>query len=81
MHLGERVDAEDGENSSRMADGDDITGVDDEDGIAFSSCLIPGKKASIDVTSSQPGFLSGWMDFDGDSKWNGEGRRSFQIYC
>jgi hypothetical protein len=77
MHLGERVDAEDGENPSRKADGDDITGVDDEDGIVFSSCLIPGKKASIDVTSSQPGFLGGWMDFDGDSKWNGEGEKIF----
>jgi hypothetical protein len=77
MHLGERVDAEDGENPSRKADGDDITGVDDEDGIVFSSCLIPGKKASIDVTSPQPGFLSGWMDFDGDSKWNGEGEKIF----
>ncbi|MHC4880489.1 MAG: choice-of-anchor L domain-containing protein, partial [Planctomycetota bacterium] len=49
------------------ADGDDVLdGNDDEDGVVFTSPLVPGQLATVDVTSSSPGFLDAWIDFGGD---------------
>ena len=39
--------------------GDDLTNLDDEDGVAFVTPLIPGVGAQVDVVCSVPGWLSG----------------------
>lgn len=52
------------------ADGDDLNGDDDEDGVAFLTNVIPGQNATIrvDVSSGSygSGILQGWIDFNND---------------
>jgi hypothetical protein len=46
------------------ADGDDLGGIDDEDGVSFPNLpLIPGKTAKVVVEASQDCLLSAWIDF------------------
>lgn len=77
FHLGRGVDGEEDALPGSDASGDDMDGQDDEDGVIFSDPLIPGKEARIIVSSSQPGFLSAWMDFNGDGEWGNENERIF----
>ncbi len=53
-----------------FADGDDSTGVDDEDGVAFLS-FVPSVSGEVEITvdgapGDFPAFISGWIDFNGD---------------
>ncbi len=73
-YLGESVDSEPNGQPTWSADGDDLdtlypSGGDDEDGVLFTSALIPGQKASVRVIASQPGFLYAWIDFGADGSW------------
>jgi hypothetical protein len=75
FYLGYTIDAEvDGQPDTDAA-GDDLNGTDDEDGVVFAGVLNPGMDARIDVTASAPGFLSGWVDFNGDGDWADEGEK------
>ncbi len=66
-HLGTApADAETGTQYSDDALGDDNAGADDEDGIVFLTPLIPGGTATIQVTVTGGGYVSGFMDFNGD---------------
>lgn len=67
--LGVGVDGEPDALASAGADGDDTDAVDDENGVLFTSELITGGTASIEVTTSVSGYLSAWIDFDGDGAW------------
>ncbi|MDX1998485.1 MAG: GEVED domain-containing protein, partial [Thermoanaerobaculia bacterium] len=51
------------------ATGDDLAGTDDEDGVLFTTPLIPGQSASVTVTASATGSLRAWVDWDGDGSW------------
>lgn len=64
VFLGVGVDAETNAYASLLANGDD-TGApgDDEDGIAFSGLLVPGRVARVLVSASTNGYLQGWVDF------------------
>ena len=54
------------------ATGDDILdGNDDEDGVIFTSPLIPGNPATVDVIASADGLLDTWIDWEGDGNWAG----------
>ncbi len=71
-HLGALVDAEPDGQPTVLADGDDInspTGLDDEDGVVFTSAIVPGQVTTLDVTASLPGFLWAWIDFNGNGSW------------
>lgn len=73
FYLGQKIDAEvDGCPDANVAE-DDTSDTCDDDGVVFSSHIIPGDKAFLDVTASQPGFLNAWMDFNGDGDWTDEG--------
>ena len=53
-----------------VADGDDVLdGNDDEDGVVFTSALVPGRTASVEVIASAAGLLDAWVDFDADGTW------------
>ena len=70
-HLGVEVDAELDGQPDAAARGDDFNGVpDDEDGIDFTSHLVPGMLATVDVTVTGQGLLQGWMDFNLDGDWD-----------
>ncbi len=65
-YLGSSVDAEANGQPNDTATGDDINGLDDEDGILFLTPLVPGRNALIQVTAGTPGALSAFIDFDND---------------
>ncbi|MCA9078963.1 MAG: cadherin domain-containing protein [Planctomycetaceae bacterium] len=52
------------------ANSDDSFGTDDEDGVVFLNTLIPGRRATLTVTSATGGVLDGWIDFDGSGTFD-----------
>ena len=64
------VDAEANGQPHPSALGDDLTGVDDENGVLFLSGLTPGAAATVRVgvrsTGYSSGVLQGWVDFNRD---------------
>ncbi len=54
--------------------GDDFTGVDDEDGVSFST-IVPGLMSTASVSingivGNTPAYLSGWIDFNRDGDFD-----------
>jgi hypothetical protein len=86
LFLGACVDAEADGQPTASVDGDDLgngspemgtcSGADDEDGVAFTSGLVSGAPATVDVTVSAAGLLDAWVDFDADGAW-GAGEQVF----
>ena len=69
--LGTAIDGEADGQPTNSAQGDDVAGVpDDEDGVKFLTPIVPGSDARVEVTANEDGFLSAWMDFQGDGKWD-----------
>ncbi len=88
VYLGACADAEvDGQPVDRIPGGDDLsasprvdgtcTAGDDEDGVVFTSALIPGQPANVDVTASAACNLSAWIDWAGDGDWSDPGEYVF----
>ncbi len=87
LFLGSCVDPETDGQPNAMVTGDDLVagspafgtcvGNDDEDGVTFTSLLVAGSMASVDVTSSATCTLSAWVDFDGNGDWSGSGEDLF----
>ncbi len=51
--------------------GDDESDLsDDDDGIIFTSALVPGSACTIEVIASGPGRLDAWIDFGVDGSWS-----------
>ena len=58
--------------------GDDLDGTpDDEDGVVFTSALVGGQAATVEVTASGSGLLSAWIDFNSDGDWADVGEQIF----
>ena len=62
------------------ATGDDLAGTDDEDGVTFSTALVPGFTAQVDVVASVPGYLDAWIDFNGNGSWADSGEQIAASY-
>jgi uncharacterized delta-60 repeat protein len=77
LYLGHGVDADLAAPDSNLAQGDDRTGTDDEDGVRFASPMQQGRLAGVEITASASGYLSAWVDFDGDGDWADPGERIF----
>jgi uncharacterized repeat protein (TIGR01451 family) len=60
------TDAEPGGQPHPDALGDDNNCTDDEDGVQLLTPLIPGQTAVLRVTAGTAGYLSAFVDFDGD---------------
>ncbi|MCA9167345.1 MAG: hypothetical protein KDB23_06735, partial [Planctomycetales bacterium] len=71
VFLGTTVEPEGDGQPTFASDGDDVNGVDDEDGVRFLTPLIPGQVATVEVIASTPGWLNAWIDFDRDGSWLG----------
>jgi len=70
FYLGAGVDSEPDGQPDPDAAGDDNNGAfDDEDGVVFTTQLVPGSAAIVEVTASQPGVLGAWIDFGDDGSW------------
>ena len=81
LFLGLSVDAEmDGQPSS-SADGDDIAGSDDDDGVVLASPLTIGQSATAVVFMTRAGAIEGilnaWIDFNLDGSWDDPGEQIF----
>jgi hypothetical protein len=76
VFLGFRVDAEPDGQPDPNALGDDLNGPD-EDGVAFTTPLVPGAPASVQVRASTSGFLNAWIDFDANGSWAEAGEKIF----
>ncbi|MCG8462844.1 MAG: GEVED domain-containing protein, partial [Holophagales bacterium] len=74
--LGATVDAEADGQPSAKHNGDDLAGVDDEDGVTFPAVLIPGTDGQVEITTGAfGGLVSAWIDFDGNGDWSGPGEQ------
>ena len=71
------IDAEPDGLPSSGADGDDLMGADDEDGVTFVSPLIPGHPAKVEIQVSTDGFIDAWIDFNHDGDWDDFGEQIF----
>lgn len=69
VYLGSGVDGESDGQPNATATGDDSHGAD-EDGIAFTSTLQPGREATISVTASVNGYLNAWIDFGANGQFS-----------
>ena len=71
--LGHRLDDETNAQQDVHATGDDLRGIDDEDGVVWDGPLVPGQMASVTVfvtdQDDRGGLLNAWIDFDKDHEW------------
>ncbi len=77
LKLGNLVDQEANGLPHPAALGDDQNNNDDEDGVLFTSNLIPGNNATLIVNASAAGFLQAWVDFNADGDWSDNGEQVF----
>jgi hypothetical protein len=85
MFLGAGVDVEPDGQPNAASTGDDINLIfpgtpfppGDEDGVIFTSPLVPGFLASVDVVASVNGILNAWFDFGADGSWAQPGDQIF----
>jgi len=77
FHLGASVDGETDGQPTAAADGDDLDGTDDEDGVVFTSGLGRGVDAAVEVTASGSGLLNAFVDFNADGDWIDPGEQVF----
>ncbi len=80
LMLGVLWDAEQDGHPSLNADGDNLNGVNDEDGIAILTPIVRGDGSNIlqvTVTNTTGGaaYVQGWVDFNGDGDWNDAGEK------
>src|ERR1043166_6415490 len=77
VYLGAGVDVDlDGIPGSN-ADGDDLSGTDDEDGIRFVTPLIAGQTSLMEAVASTNGLLNGWIDWNGNGSFADAGEQVF----
>ena len=68
--LGSNVDGETNGLPTADADGDDLDGIDDEDGVKFLTEAVRGDTVTVAVITVTPGgYLNTWIDFNGDGDW------------
>jgi len=71
--LGTTVDAETEGQQSSDATGDG----GDDDGVTFTTALLLGRTATLDVVATGSGRLSAWVDFNDDGDWTDTGENVF----
>lgn len=77
IYLGAAVDTEADGQPNATATGDDNNNTDDEDGVTFTTTLVPGSTAEVQVVASAFGVLNAWIDFNGDGDWADAGEQVF----
>jgi len=81
VYLGLSVDAEWDGQPNADATGDDIANnPDDEDGVVFTTDLVPGELTCFDVTAVGDGYLNAWIDFNSNGNWGDSGDHVFTDY-
>jgi len=70
LYLGKQVDTE--ADAWVSPQSDDNAGLNDDDGVAFVTGIDVGSDALVRVSSSDFGYLNGWIDFDQDGVFEDE---------
>jgi hypothetical protein len=74
LRLGAQVDKENAATTNATATGDDLTGLDDEDGVLMPAGIEIGKNVTLPVTvvndTGAPAYLHAWIDFNHDGVLN-----------
>ena len=76
--LGANRDGETDGQPTGLADGDDLSVLDDEDGLTFGTIQVGqlGATVTVNVQNAPSGAkLDAWIDFNGDGSWGGPGER------
>jgi uncharacterized repeat protein (TIGR01451 family) len=70
LRLGATVEAELDATTDATATGDDITGLDDENGVTVPASVVLGNASSLTVnvtnSSGSTAYLNAWIDFNGN---------------
>ena len=78
LRLGATVDAEFAATTTTTATGDDVTGIDDENGVTLPA-MTAGAPATIPVivtnTTGSNAFLNAWIDYNGNGVLTDEGEQ------
>jgi len=74
IFLGPLIDSEVDGQPNASATGDDLARLADEDGVVLLTPLLPGQRASVQVTATMLGGLANaplnaWIDFGADGSW------------
>ena len=76
--LGTARDGESNGQPTASADGDDLDGSDDEDGVTFGTVQVGQLDATVTVNvqnAPSGAKLDAWIDFNGDGCWGGSGEQ------
>jgi uncharacterized repeat protein (TIGR01451 family) len=77
LRLGAGVDFELNGQPNPAATGDDAIDSDDEDGVRFTTALLVGQPATVEVVASTAGLLDAWIDFNANGTWADPGEQIF----
>jgi len=77
LRLGSMEDGEADGFPTIGADGDDLDLLDDEDGVTFTSALVQGQVATVDVIAATGCKLNAWIDFNQINGWADTGEHVF----
>jgi PKD repeat protein len=75
IFMGTMIDPEGNGQQTTLANGDDVNGIDDEDGVTLPAILVPGLLVNYTVQASVNGYLDAWMDFNQDGDWADAGEQ------
>ena len=76
--LGTLIDAEADGQPSVNADGDDMGGIDDEDGVVLSAMVAGGTTtANVFLSNALSAYLDAWVDFNADGDFFDAGEQIF----
>ena len=77
LFLGATIDQDLDAQPGPLADNDDQSGRDDDDGVEFANPLVPGTSTTIAVRVASNGsaWLNAWLDFNGDGDWDDAGEK------
>ncbi len=80
LRLGRRIDSEPNGQPAALALGDDLNGLDDEDGVAFLTGVVASKSASVAVrvrAVAPSARLDAFIDYNADGDWADAGEQVF----
>lgn len=78
VRLGSRVDIDDDGMPTADAQGDNLTNVNDEDGVVILGDISANSDFDLEITAFGEGYsLNAWIDFNNDGDWDDLGEQIF----
>ena len=78
IYLGTLVDYEAGDQASPAATGDDVNGVNDDDGVIFPTLALDASVSIpvvVTATENSNGFINAWIDWNGNGDFKDAGEQ------